>query len=204
MERVRAFVAIGLGEELKRELVAIQRRLGEAAIKRQIRWLVRWVAPQNIHLTLKFLGEVDAARIPELTTALHGATENIESFTLTVRDLGCFPSAKRPNVIWAGLNGQLPSLVEFARRVEDAFGALGFPREARPFSPHLTLGRIKREARPPERAAIGETVEQFAAKELGIIAARAVHLIRSDLKPDGPIYSTLSTVKLHDPLPRPP
>jgi 2'-5' RNA ligase len=204
MEQVRAFVAIGLGEELKSEVATVQRKLQDAAAKRQVRWLVRWVAPQNIHLTLKFLGEVEAARIPDLTTALQGSADNIESFTLTVRDLGCFPSTKRPNVVWAGLDGQLPSLAEFARRIEDAFSALGFPREARLFSPHLTLGRIKREARPPERAAIGATVEQLGSLDLGIIAARAVLLIRSDLNPEGPIYTTLATVQLYDPLPRPP
>jgi 2'-5' RNA ligase len=200
MESIRAFVAIGLGQELKRELRMVQIKLQEESAGR----IVRWVAPENIHLTLKFLGEVDSARISDLTAALQKSTEGFAPFTLTVRGLGCFPSSRRPNVIWAGLDSQMPFAVELARRVQDTFRALGFQDEPRPFSPHLTLGRIKREVRPADRASIGAAVERYPVQEYGEVVVDALHLIRSDLRPEGPTYTTLATAHLYDSLPRPP
>jgi len=102
------------------------------------------------------------------------------------------------------LNDQVSRLIEFSRRVEEAFGDVGFAREQRPLSAHLTLGRLKRDVHPSERAAIGETVQKFRVENVGAMDARAVHLIRSELRPSGPIYSTIATVDLHDPLSRPP
>jgi 2'-5' RNA ligase len=202
MESIRAFVAIGLGEELKRTLLAVQRQLQAAPAAR----IVRWVAPENMHLTLKFLGDVETTRVPTCTTALHQSATGLAPFRLMARGLGCFPSTSRPNVIWVGLHGEATRAMELARRIEEAFATLGFPREARPFSPHLTLGRIKREARPSDRAVIGTVVQEFPISDLGIILADAVHFIKSDLRPAGPIYTTLATVHLDDsddPLPRP-
>ena len=200
MDSIRVFVAVALGNELKGELRAVQQKLQDLTTVR----VVRWVAPENIHLTLKFLGEVDATRQADLTAALQESASTFGPFTLTVRGLGCFPNARRPNVIWAGLDGQVPLAIELARRVEDAYHALGFARDSRPFSPHLTLGRIRREARPSDRAAIGTAVEQFPAKDHGIIVSDSVHLIRSVLTADGSIYTALATVHLYDSLPRPP
>jgi RNA 2',3'-cyclic 3'-phosphodiesterase len=204
MELVRTFAAISLDEGLKRELLQLQRRLKADTAERQLDRLVRWVAPDNIHLTLKFLGEVQADRIPALIGALETASQGLPPMTLTVRGLGCFPNSRRPSVIWAGLEGDVPALLEFERRVQEAFSGLGFPREPRAFSPHLTLGRINREARPPERAAIGQLIERLDVQGLGFIAAKEVQLFKSDLKPRGPIYSTLASVQLYDPFPGPP
>jgi 2'-5' RNA ligase len=200
MESIRAFVAVGLGQELKQELRAVQLKLQEESKAR----VIRWVAPENIHLTFKFLGEVDASRMVELTGALEKSTEGFTPFALTVRGLGSFPNARHPNVIWAGLNSQVARAIELARRVEDTFGLLGFPQEPRPFSPHLTLGRIKREVRQPDRAAIGAAAERFPVRDYGVIVVDALHLIRSELRPDGPLYTSLATAHLDDSLPRPP
>ena len=202
MESIRTFVAMELSDDLKHALQTIQHRLQDAPGAR----VARWVAPQNIHLTLKFLGEVESVRVPRLIAALQESSAGLAPFTLTARGLGCFPSTRRPNVIWVGLAGDVQHALELAQRIESACEKSGFPREARAFSPHLTIGRIKREARPVDRAAIGAAVQDFSTPDLGIIVGDAVHLIKSDLRPDGPIYTKLASIHLNtpdDPIPRP-
>lgn len=203
MSLIRVFVAIQSEEKLRSALLDVQGTLRQAADERHLGAIVRWVNPENIHLTIKFLGEVQVDRIPELEDALLRSSIGIAPFTLSVRGLGCFPNSHSPSVIWAGMGGQLDLLVNFARQVETVFGAIGFAVERRPFSPHLTLGRIKRGARPSERAAVGELIERLPTKEIGVIDARALSLVKSDLRPEGPLYSILATVEFHDFVPGP-
>lgn len=200
LESIRLFAAIKLSEDLERELYALEEMLRSGTLMRP----VRWVAPENIHLTVKFLGQVEAARIPDLSAALSNSAQSVSPFTLTVRDLGCFPNFKRPDVIWAGLGGQLTEAAELVRRVEEDFAAIGFTRDTRPFSPHLTIGRVRREARPAERLAIGSYLERIPAQDYGTITADSIHLIKSDLRPSGPVYTTISSIRLYDSIPRPP
>lgn len=200
LESIRLFAAIKLSEVLERELETLEEMLRSATLMRP----VRWVAPENIHLTVKFLGQVEAARIADLSAALSNSAQSVLPFTLTVRELGCFPNSMRPDVIWAGLGGQLTEAAELVRRVEETFAAIGFAREKRPFSPHLTLGRVRREARPADRAAIGSYLERIPTQDYGTITADSIHLIKSDLRPSGPVYTTISSIRLYDSIPRPP
>jgi 2'-5' RNA ligase len=135
---VRLFVAIELPEDVRALLAAAAERLraSEAAVK--------WVAPANLHLTVKFLGEAEEARLPEIVAALERAARGAGPLEARVSGAGAFPSAHRPRVVWAGLDAgaALPSLVD---AVERALAPLGFPREERPWSAHVTLGRVREE-----------------------------------------------------------
>lgn len=192
MEQLRLFIAVELNDalrgELKRAQTQLQNELGGK--------IVRWVAPHNIHLTLKFLGNCARAQIPHLTDALARAANHCAPFVLVARGLGCFPNARRPNVIWVGLDGEIQAAALLAQTIEAECARLDFARDARGLTPHLTLGRVRRETSLVERAALGAHIAQFPPTLLGEIRANAVHLIASDLKPSGPVYSILASQEL--------
>jgi RNA 2',3'-cyclic 3'-phosphodiesterase len=151
---------------------------------------VAWVAETNLHVTLKFLGQIDDARVPSLVSALAAAAAGLTGFEVGVRGLGAFPSATRPRVVWAGLDA--PQLTALANAVDAALASLGFPRESRPFSAHVTLGRV-RESRRPNRAlaaALGRPVD------FGFLAVSHVSLMRSELSPRGARYTELAAAPL--------
>lgn len=189
---IRAFIAIELDDQLREALRRLQRQLQDEPAAR----FVRWVAPQNIHLTLKFLGNIDENRVPEISGALTRSAQNVPPLILLARGLGCFPNTRRPNNIWVGLTGALDLASQLTRQIEDECAAVGLPRDERGFTPHLTLGRIRREVSLGERAAVGELVKHEPQADLGEIEVNAVHLIQSDLRPSGPIYTTLATIPL--------
>jgi 2'-5' RNA ligase len=152
---------------------------------------VAWVAPDNLHLTLKFLGGVDAERLEAVATALTAAAAGSTVFDLVVRGLGAFPSPTRPRVLWAGVDEGRAAAATLARGVDDALAALGFEREARAFAPHVTLGRV-RVPRPAPRLA-----EALAAGgHFGRQPVASVALMRSDLSSRGARYSELATAPL--------
>lgn len=192
MQLLRLFIAIELDAALRVRLKQIQKQLQDGQSMRN----VRWVAPQNIHLTLKFLGNVNQAQVPALLDALDHAVKNIAPLTLEARGLGCFPNAKRPNIIWVGLEGDTVPTALLVRQIENECAAVGFARDERGFTPHLTLGRVKREASLTERAAVGELIQSAPVPALGTIRADAVYLIASDLRPGGPVYTTMARVAL--------
>ena len=130
IDTIRSFVAVLLEGAVRGELAAAIERL------RPVSRDVAWVNPGNIHLTVKFLGNVDRDRLDPIVAALTGALGEAGAFDATIRGLGAFPSLARPRVIWAGVTEGAGAMVEAARRVDEALAAVGFPREARPFSPH--------------------------------------------------------------------
>jgi 2'-5' RNA ligase len=155
---------------------------------------VRWVAPCNLHLTLKFLGDVAEGRLPELRTALMAAAAGASPFTLALHGAGAFPSPERPRVIWVGAGAGSAELTALALSVEAALTPLGFAPEDRPFSPHLTVGRVS--YRPPDPAPLRRLIDSARGREWGEWLVPAVHLMRSELFPKGPIYSILQTTPL--------
>ncbi len=191
MEEIRTFVAVELSDDLKHELRGAQKQLKSAPGA----FTVRWVEPDNMHLTLKFLGNVPRSRVEELGDALAPISE-LAPFSLNAEGLGCFPSVRRPNVVWVGLGGPVDRIEALARQVDDVLAAKGIEREARPFSPHLTLGRVNRDARPADRAMLGDAIQKFPRVVYGAVPVDAVHLIQSDLRPGGPVYTILRTVRL--------
>ena len=193
METLRLFIAIELDDAMRRALKRAQTQLQDDKQNGLVAQnIVRWVAPQNIHLTLKFLGNSNSAQVSALTHALAQIAQHTAPFTLTARGLGCFPNARRPNNVWVGLEGDVPCAALLARQIDDACAALGFAREERGFIAHLTLGRVKRAAPNAQRTVLGEFIKTIPTETYGIISARAVNLISSDLQPQGPLYTMLA------------
>ena len=156
---------------------------------------VRWVRPEGIHLTLKFLGDVSSDALPDIKAATENATAGIGSISLRAEGLGCFPNMKRPRVLWIGLKGQLDALRSLRDQVEEQVSPLGYPTEKRPFNPHLTLGRVK-SSNIREVSAIGKAVEATTIGEVAGWTAKSVSIMQSTLRPDGAIYAALETYNL--------
>jgi 2'-5' RNA ligase len=152
---------------------------------------VAWVARDNVHLTLKFLGNVETARLGGVERALAVAAAGQPSFELTLHGLGAFPSRTRPRVLWAGVAAGASELTALAARVDEVLAALDFPRETRPFAAHATLGRV-REPRPqPRLAAALHDDEAFGHQRV-----IAISLVRSELSPRGARYTDLAALPL--------
>jgi 2'-5' RNA ligase len=194
MTTLRTFVAIELSNEARAVLAELQTRLKKITPPNRI----RWTAPENMHLTLHFLGDVAAADIEKIETALEAAAATCPPFSLALADMGAFPNLRRPRVIWTGIQGNKAALETLHRQLgQKLAGAIGFQPENRPYSPHLTLGRVKNglPARPLDQ--LGQALEREpAVGRLVELPVTEVCLMRSDLKPSGPIYTKLCIGKL--------
>jgi 2'-5' RNA ligase len=189
---LRTFIAIELDESLLHALARIQEQF-----KRQVpAGSVKWVAADGIHLTLKFLGDTPRGRLGEVQAALEKACAEHEPFEFLVEGRGCFPNFRRPRVIWVAVRDRGQRLARLQASVERYVAPLGWPSEARPFSPHLTLGRIARGATPAVAATVGQVVEKAVVEQIGSQRVTAVSLIQSDLQPTGAVYTTLARVEL--------
>lgn len=160
------------------------------------RGVVRWVPAKGIHLTLKFLGEVDPGRVGSLAEAIRSAASSHAAFQVSVGGVGCFPGPRKPRVVWVGVQEPTGALAALQREIEAALAPLGFPAEDREFNPHLTLGRLRREASPEDAAKVGAVISKEPMNPLGEIPVTEVVLFRSDLRPTGPIYTRLATAAL--------
>jgi 2'-5' RNA ligase len=190
MQMLRTFIAVELDARLKTALTEIQASLRDSVSPRAI----RWVQPEGIHLTLKFLGDTPLDKIEGIKAALARAAGQVAPFTFTVGGVGCFPDLRRPRVVWVGVHEPTGSLARLWQAVESQVSPLGFPTEKRPFSPHLTMGRVQRYASGSELREIGQVVAASAAAPagpLGEMTATAVAYIKSDLRSGGAVYTTL-------------
>jgi 2'-5' RNA ligase len=192
MEMYRLFIAIPLPRSLLERLGDVQYRLQGKVPHRS----VRWVRPEGIHLTLKFLGDTPRDRIPTIQEALTVVARNAPVCELTVEGLGCFPSPRRPRVLWVGVQEPAGRLKALWRAVEEAMMAIGYKPERHGFSPHLTLGRVRRHTSRGDEHQIGEAVTGTTVDRLAEFAADHFELIRSVLKPTGAEYTTLATFRL--------
>lgn len=189
---LRTFVAVELDEELKDNLAHLQRRLRDQVPPRS----VRWVRPEGIHLTLKFLGDTPLAKVDEVKAALTQAAFELQPFRFTVEGLGCFPNTHRPRVLWVGLQEPSGALHRLREAVEAHVAPVGFPTERRSFHPHLTLGRVQRYASKSEVREIGDMVSGSRIGLVDEMGVTAVSYIKSDLKPSGAVYTTLLEARL--------
>ena len=196
MEQVRSFIAIELPDELKAGLTRLQ-----AKLKLGKPTGVKWVDPYSIHLTLKFLGSVAVDRIGEITTAMEAAAQGISPFHLEVKGLGVFPNLRRVQVAWVGLGGEVDKLGQLQQRIESNLAHLGFTPESRPFTPHLTLARLRNETSLGERQRFGQLIADTGFETSHSIEVVAISLMRSQLTREGAIYSRISLVELKKPLP---
>jgi 2'-5' RNA ligase len=192
MEQVRSFVAIELTDQIREKLGETQAWLKTEGIADQ----VRWVKPEGIHLTLKFLGDVPVDRVKGVVIAITRACKGIGPFSLSFLDLGCFPSVSRPNVVWIGVRGDTKELAHLQSRIEDSLAILGFSRERRKYTPHLTLGRVSRHVQRRERARLGTLIQTRNLETLGEMEVHEVSLMKSVLSPAGANYCQLAGVRL--------
>lgn len=153
---------------------------------------VRWINRESLHLTLKFLGQVDEAKLEAIQAAVHDAVAPVPRFTISCRGLGVFPDIRRPRVIWAGLEGA--ALATLAGAAEAALAPLGFPREAREFRPHLTIGRWREGARGGD--ALRSELERWRHHDFGASAVDEAVLFQSVLKRGGAEYTPLKIFPL--------
>ncbi len=189
-DTIRAFVALPAGPELLEALLRLQQQLaGRMPVK-----AVRWSRRDQLHLTLKFLGNVPTNRVAELTAALRSAVVGFAPMRLRVEGTGAFPDFLRPRVVWAGVTGELDQLALLQRRVETATAPFGDHQEARSFQPHLTLGRVTATGHAAREA--GLALEAMRVGVVGEWPANEVRLIRSQLAAAGASYSDLARLPL--------
>jgi RNA 2',3'-cyclic 3'-phosphodiesterase len=190
---MRLFVALELPPQVKAAAEDVLRELTRAGTD------VRWVKPENLHVTLKFLGEVEAEKAAAVREAMIGACAGCPPLALAVQGCGAFPSPQRPTVVWLGLTGQVDELAGLATRMEQACEPLGFAPEGRTFQPHLTLGRLRRgrssDKGPGERP-LTQALVHLATWQGPDFRAERVALMQSTLTPQGPIYKPLREVTL--------
>ena len=191
MEQIRSFIAIELPGELKLALARLQDKLKSGS-----RAPVKWVDTDSVHLTLKFLGNIDSGIVGKITSALEEAVRGTHPFSIEVSGLGVFPNIRRVQVVWVGLTGEVEKLGQLQQRIETGLVPLGFAAESRPFTPHLTLGRVRDYVTPDERQDLGQLVTGTAFEAKYKMSIDAVHLMKSQLTREGPIYSKISTVAL--------
>jgi len=156
---------------------------------------VRWVSPYNIHLTLKFFGNIEESQIDAIVQTITGPARTMAPISITVQGTGAFPGLKNPRVIWIGLYDKSKVLASFQRQLEGELQKIGFPSEDRPFHPHLTLGRM-RTSRGKDDLIRG--MERYREEGFGSFQADRVVLFKSDLRPEGAVYTRLREVKLGD------
>ena len=191
MEQVRCFIAIGLTDEIKAGLKDLQAQLksgGQAPVK--------WVDPYSIHLTLKFLGGVNADKIPPITAAMKEATSGVAPFSLKVEGVGAFPNLRRVQVVWVGVGGEVDKLAHLQQRLESNLAGMGFAPEKRRFTPHLTLARVRDRASSGEREGLGELIAGTEFEPAYSFPVEAVSLMKSQLTREGAIYSRIGTAEL--------
>jgi len=191
MSLIRVFIAIELPEALKKELHEL-----ESQLKRSSPPVVRWVDPNSIHITLKFLGEVSEDSIDEIMLAMEESVQGMFPFKLDVREIGAFPNLNRVQVIWVGVSGEINKVIEIQKQIESNTEQLGFPRESREFTPHLTLGRIRNEATANDRQRLGKLLSGTTFRAIHNIEVNGINLMRSQLTPNGAIYTCVGSIRL--------
>lgn len=184
-ETFRAFIAVDLPD-------SIRSSLGEAQEMLKLhQFRAKWVRPQNIHLTLKFLGNTDVAQIDNIVAVMAQATKDCTAVSLTAKGIGVFPDIRRPRVIWAGLKGKLEILQEIQQTLDLCLADLGFPKETRAFNAHLTLGRVKGKINPARMKAAIVELEGFESRPFDV---NRIILFKSDLRPGGAVYTRVQEV----------
>ena len=191
MSQIRAFVAVELNAAAREAVGRVMSDLRAAAGDG-----VRWVRPEGIHLTLKFLGDIDVDSAPAISTALDRCAASVSPFSLTLEGVGAFPNLRRPRVIWVGLGGALEPLTVLQQSVERELEALGFARERRAFTPHLTLGRVRDGASRQQIRALSEAVAGASVGRDVDIPVRELSLMKSDLRPTGAVYTRLHAARV--------
>ena len=188
-DSLRLFVAIELPGEVREALGRLQHELQRRGLEK-----LRWVRPEGIHLTLKFLGEPSVEKVPAVEEALRDAVKGTGAHELALGKLGTF-GGSRPRVVWVDLTGDLDAVRDLQERTEMALSSLGFEREARGWSPHVTLARVSEESVREVVGVIGPAIAAVSAPS-GAIPVHDVSLMRSTLRPSGAVYERVAAFPL--------
>ena len=194
MTTVRSFVSVELTDPAREAVAGLQHDLTSAFLPHT----VRWTAPQSIHLTLQFLGDVPLERIESIAQALRGACADLAAFSFDLIGLGLFPDHRRPRIVWVGVHDANVdgTLAALHKRVGEALTPLGFLPDERSFTPHLTIGRSARSASPRDLAQVGEQVNRLDVGLIKRISVDHIALMKSDLRPAGAIYTPQAILPL--------
>ncbi len=185
-EVLRVFIAVDISPQLRQALTDLM-----ADLKTQLSHVpLRWSPPENIHLTLKFLGEVSRRNLRHIQDVLRAEALLYPPFEFSAGTLGAFPNEHHPRVVWVGVEGP-KVLYRLQESLERALGRLGYPPDNRPFKPHLTLARIARTARPEDIRALSLVLRRTSVGYLGSTHVDTIHLYRSVLTPSGAVYTKL-------------
>ena len=184
---IRTFIALELDAAVVERLVAVQRSLSSAGAN------VRWVAGENLHLTLKFLGEVSEEHLPDVCEVVSQAASQIKPFDFSVSGVVCVPRAGAVRMVWAGVDEQTGRLGRLQGMLEESLEDMGFCKENRSYKPHLTLGRLGGTRNVRE---LRNAVSDIAQTEFGTARAEEIMVFSSQLTPEGPVYAPLSRAKL--------
>lgn len=175
---MRSFISVEIPGDIKKDIGNYIAEISDAFED------VKWVNPENLHLTIKFLGNIRKSDVPSLRDCVAGAAKEFDPFSLTMSHLGFFPDSKHPRVVWIGVDGGLDSLLDVFQYMENCLEEIGFDREARTFSPHLTIGRARRNSTIEVPAGVREFEPvTFEVEKLA--------LMKSTLTPQGPIYESM-------------
>jgi 2'-5' RNA ligase len=184
---IRTFIAVEIPEKVISSIARVQEGIKNYGFK------IRWVRPESIHLTLKFLGNIEAADTENIGRAVFEASKEYTPLSLQAKGIGVFPGIKRPRVVWVGITGQLETLVRLQKTLDKNLEAIGFPKEKRPFKGHLTLGRIKKKI---DTNTFIEALDTFGNFETETFTADRVVLYKSELKASGAVYTKLMNARL--------
>lgn len=184
---MRAFIAIELSDQIKDTLAQIQSYLKDSDAD------VKWVEKENIHLTLKFLGEINEKKLQQIKTVVDKIGKLSKPFEITLKDIGVFPKIGSPKVIWAGLDKGAKESIDIAKHMDEELSKMGFEKESRPYAAHLTIGRVRS---PKNKEALKEKILNFQLSAVNFQLISSIALFQSTLTPNGPIYTKLHEAKL--------
>jgi 2'-5' RNA ligase len=189
MTRIRTFIAVALDKAVRERTIALQDELAQSGAE------VKWVEPENLHVTLLFLGEVADRDLPAVCQVVAECAAGHAPFTLSVETAGCFPNPRRPRVLWAGIGTGTQEMVALHGTLEPSLLELGcYRREERQYTPHITLGRVRSER---SSEALAGALARHAGWQAGRMPVREVLVMGSELTPKGPVYTVMGRGKLH-------
>jgi 2'-5' RNA ligase len=194
MGLLRAFIAIELSRQIQDSIEKQTARLRQTLGGE----IIRWVPTQNMHLTLKFLGDIATSHIEFLKQLIIQESDSHQQFDVQIGGLGSFPTSRRPRVLWVGLHAPT-DLASLQKSIEAGTLRLGYEQEDRAFSPHLTLGRVHQNLNPAEMQKIRAALDTIQLGNIGTTRVDSIHLIQSDRHPSGPIYTKLFSAPLSKP-----
>ncbi len=190
-DKIRTFIAIELPDNIIDAIGNMQKKIGRYGLK------MRWIRPENIHITLKFLGDIDPEMIQSIESCLKKTGKENNPIQLLSRGIGVFPGLKRPRVLWAGIDGDTDILKKLQQSLDDLLSTIGIAKEKRPFKGHLTIGRFKGQADSKKLISV---IKTFSTFETDPFFAEALTLYQSNLKPSGAVYSKLAVIPLKRPI----